>query len=276
MNLGNGEIISNDPDLKITSYRNAKGVLTNIFKKRNYRSVKDCIYDLYGTVIYNSIKDSHRSRILYEYFNNKNNERYLSIINELSDNINEFSDFCSRLKYVDEFIKEKDLFDKDICNKIYEIYLKRRNVNYEIFSETFHLNKYTVFTPLDNIRKIPNFSYEFYYQVLKEISEENGFTNLEEKILYFYFMIQDLYFDGKIYLKMNFEEVKRYFLDDPIYKILKKSKYNPSDIYYCFMMALEERLCKLDINDPKLSDLDRNAIQLYLERMENTKEEGEL
>lgn len=99
-----------------------------------------------------------------------------------------------------------------------------------------------------------------------------GIDNVEDTILDFYFLLQDLYFDEKIFYKMDYKDVQNFIKDSTSYKIIIKSAYHPEDIYYCFMHNLEEKF-----NDKSnITELDKRSIARYNKFIEETKEEGEI
>lgn len=107
-----------------------------------------------------------------------------------------------------------------------------------------------------------------YYNVLKEIYDEDNI--LKD----FYYLIQNLYDDRKIFIKMKFSELLIMINDTEVYKKISKTKYNPSDIFYYFMDRLEQRLEGKNLKD--LNEIDRYVLIKYHEKLEDSKEEGEI
>ncbi|WUR02895.1 uncharacterized protein VNE69_03116 [Vairimorpha necatrix] len=239
-------IISNDENLKITNFKNAKRILINNLDIKNYSSLQDCIYDLYGTPLYNAIDKCHLRRILYGYFKNREFIRKTKLVNQLDDNIKSYNEFITKSHIINNN-NINNINNNNNMLDLYEFYVYNRSRNF----------------PKLSFKDIPDdISIEYYYFLLKQYDPDN----LKEVCLEFYFFICDLYYEDKIYYKMDYKDLLPLVRDLKCFNILEGTRMSPENIYYCFIDKLEERFSKF------VSEHDKRSIERY----EETKEEGEI
>lgn len=188
-------IISNDITLKITSYHNAKYVLTHIIEYNNYNSRKESIYGLFGSIIYRSISRQHRERFFYEYFKKKNLEQNI----ENFKNLDEYKNYYNSLQ---EYSDEKNIV-KDFYYLIYDLYDRKKIFIKMKFSEIYDLIRDT-----DDFKRISRSKYnpsDVFYYFMDKLEQKllnknvNEISDVDRYVLAKYYEnLEDSKEDGEI------------------------------------------------------------------------------